>query len=178
MRNIGDDVYIPHFTTNESYRVTCPDCGGTGQVTVIFHDGHQISIECGNCRNGFDLPTGQVTIYKKKVGAKKGKIIGIAKKENGEIEYTVEHVESGVHNIVPPSSIFDDEEAATIRAQELSDKYEQDQLDKIKTKEKPTHSWASNASYHKKAIKKAEQDVAYHTAKLNVAKLKAKEPGQ
>jgi len=47
--------------------------------------------------------------------------------------------------------------------------------EKIATKEKDTRTWAWNASYHRRQIKDAKRQLEYHTAKLNVASLKAKE---
>lgn len=50
-----------------------------------------------------------------------------------------------------------------------------EELRRIAEKEKPTRTWSWNATYHRKEIKRCEESIARHRAKLSVASLKAKE---
>jgi hypothetical protein len=46
---------------------------------------------------------------------------------------------------------------------------------RLATREKPTRTWAWNATYHRGCIRKAEHDLEYHRSKLTVALIHKKE---
>jgi hypothetical protein len=71
--------------------------------------------------------------------------------------------------------VFDSEQEALEYAKALRDAHEADERRRILAKEKDTRSWAWNATYHRKRIKEAEKQIAYHRSKLEVAALKSKE---
>ena len=58
---------------------------------------------------------------------------------------------------------------------ELAKEHNQEELAKIYRKEKNNHTWSWNAHYHRDCIRRAEKDLIYHKAKLEVAKVKTKE---
>jgi hypothetical protein len=53
-------------------------------------------------------------------------------------------------------------------------KADQEEREKIGAKEKPTRTWAWNASYHRKEIKRCKESIEYHERKLAAANLKAR----
>jgi hypothetical protein len=51
--------YGSHGTT-----ITCPECVGTREVTVIMGNGERYKLDCRACATGYDAPTGKVTVFK------------------------------------------------------------------------------------------------------------------
>jgi len=170
---IGQQVWRATCDTHQ-LSLTCPDCGGTGRLRVILHDETQVSIDCANCAPGYDPPTGKVKYWAREARAVLGTISGV----EIEGEKATWKMAAGENSYwrVEESNLFDTQEAALAKAE--ADCAAQNAADetRILTKEKDTRSWAWNASYHRKRIKEAQRDLEYHTKKLNVAAIKAKEP--
>jgi len=166
--NIGDKVWYAKTETKEK-TVTCPDCFGQKALTVIKGDGSQVSIECEGCRRGYEGSQGYVTFYEWCASAC---LVVIER-----VEETAIKTEYGFWNCYSGESdrFFDTKEEAEKKSLELSEEHNQYELDKINQKEKHNRTWSWNAHYHRDCIKRAERDLAYHTAKLSVAKIKAKE---
>lgn len=171
---VGQQIWIGTFSPLSPVHETCPDCGGTGRLRVTFHDETQVSIECRNCAAGYDPPTGRVIVYRNDAGARQATVTGL-EVHGAKVRWHVDAC-AGSYRIVDDEDAFEIEADALAWAQARAATYEAEQRAKIFQKEKDTHTWAWNASYHRNNIKRAEKDIAYHTAKLNVAKLKAKEP--
>lgn len=171
---VGDKIWVGEFSSMAPVYETCPDCGGTGRLRVTFHDEAQVSIECQNCAAGYDPPTGRVIVYKQVASARHAAISGL-EVDGDKVRWHVDS-HSGSYRIIDDDKAFDTEAEAVAWAQCRSAEYEQEQRDRIFKKEKDTRKWAWNASYHRNCIKRAQKDLEYHTAKLNVAKVKAKEP--
>lgn len=165
---IGDVCWRSTWSSAENY-VTCPDCGGTGQIAVIMHDKTEHSIECDNCKRGYDPPTGRVRVYDRIGVAEKVFINGISV-SGDKIEYR-----TSTSHLIAEDVLFDNEQSALAHAASRVVEIDREERDGIQNKEKDTRSWAWNASYHRRCIKTAEKEITYHTAKLNVAKIKAKE---
>lgn len=168
--NIGDRVYYATFNSHVGVYVECPDCGGTGRIRCILHDETTVSINCGNCSQGYDPPTGRILIYDNKPDVENVTISGVEVEVGKLPEYKTTD-----HWYLKEDRLFSSKEDATAKALELHEAYKQAQRDKVLTKEKDKKSWAWNASYHRGIIRRAEKDIVYHTAKLNVANLKKKE---
>ena len=167
---IGATVWLATFDS-ETRRVTCSHCGGTGRLRVTFHDETQVSIGCQNCQRGFEPPSGYVEHYERIPRAKLATITGA--EINGErIEW---RVHSTHDDIVPDDRLFNDEAAALTKAQQMAAEENAEALARIANKEKDTRSWAWNASYHRKEIKRCRESIAYHESKLAVAAIKANE---
>lgn len=171
--NVGQLVWIGDFSPLAPTSVTCPDCGGTGRLRVTFHDETQVSIGCSNCAPGYNPPTGQVTVYQNAAKARQAVITGM-EMDGGKTRWHVDGT-NGSYRIVDDADTFDNEAAALAWAEQKAAAYIQKQHDRIFTKEKDTRTWAWNASYHRKCIKQAQAEIERHTAKLNVAAIKAKE---
>lgn len=164
---IGQGLYWATWDTSPKH-VVCPDCGGTGRLRVTFHDETQVSIDCRNCAAGYDPPSGKVKIYERIPRARFVIVTGVEITEKETRWHTSESY------IVPESELFGDEVFCMAYAQIKAREADKAELDKVLTKEKDTRTWAWNASYHRRCIKDAEKQIAYHMAKLNVAAIKAK----
>jgi len=171
---VGQQIWIGDFSPLAPLHEVCPDCGGTGRLRVTFHDETQVSIECRNCAAGYDPPTGRIVVYCNRAAAKKSIITGL-EVHGDKVRWHVDAC-AGSYRIVDDEDAFETEADALAWAEKRAATYEAEQRDKISRKEKDTHTWAWNASYHRNNIKRAQKDIDYHTAKLNVAKVKAKLP--
>lgn len=171
---VGQQIWIGDFAPLAPLHETCHDCGGTGRLRVTFHDDTQVSIGCQNCTSGYDAPTGRIVVYRNDATARLATINGL-EVSGGRVRWHVDAV-SGSYRIVDDEDAFTNEVDALASAKARAAAYEAEQRDKIFRKEKDDRTWAWNASYHRGQIKQAELRIAYHTAKLNVAKIKAKEP--
>jgi len=167
---IGEVVWLASWEAQPAY-VVCPDCGGTGRLRVTFHDETQVSIECRNCSAGFDPPTGRVKVYDRVPRAVEAKITG-AEIDGDKVEWRTDQSYR-----VPEAEIYSNKADALFAAREKARQADREERDRVNQKEKDTRTWAWNASYHRRCIKEAQRQLEYHTAKLAVAVLKAKEGG-
>lgn len=169
MRNIGDKVWWAKRKWTEKYTI-CPDCLGTLALTVIMGDGSSVSIDCAGCARGYEPPTGYVKHHEEVPCVELTTIQGMEVHIGKEIEYSVNG-----SCCVKESELFSTIEEAQKKAEELSIIFNREKLSELNRKEKPTRTWAWNACYHRKELKRAQQQLEYHSAKLSVAKSKSKE---
>ena len=171
---VGSQIWVGDFSPLAALHEVCPDCGGTGRLRVTFHDDTQVSIACQNCAPGYDPPTGRVLVYRQSAKARLATVTGL-EVDGGKTRWHVDG-HSGGYRIIDDENAFDTEAEALAWAEGRAAAYEQENRDRVFKKEKDTRSWAWNASYHRKQIKEAKRQLEYHTAKLAVAVVKAKEP--
>ena len=169
--DVGDAAWWARWDSAPNY-VTCPDCGGTGQITVILHDEAQMSIECSNCSRGYNPPTGRIQVYDRTARAVPVIIRGFEVRD-GEVRW-----QTDLSYIIDDDRLFEGEQAAIECGARLATEADKAERDQIAKKEKDTRSWAWNASYHRGCIKRAEKEIAYHTAKLQAANLKVRKESQ
>ena len=169
--SIGDRVWhASHKTTIE--RITCPECFGKLYLTVILGDDSKVTIDCAGCASGYGPPKGYVTYYKHDADII---LVTIDK-----VEISLDYVEYGFNrvdgfmNIAKDTELFIIKEEAEIRAKELSEEWDKDQLAKIHQKEKHNHTWSWHVHYHRKQIRDAEKMIEYAKTKLDVAKTRTK----
>lgn len=165
---MGQSVWWATWDASDSYLI-CPDCGGTGRLRVTFHDETQVSIDCRNCCSGYDPPSGRVHVYTRKAVAKLTTITGF------DVEGIKVRYRTPDSYIIEEANLFDSEADALLRAAEMAAKEDQAQRDKVLNKEKDTRTWAWNASYHRREIERAKKQIEYHSAKLAVAAIRAKD---
>ncbi len=168
---IGDKLFWATFNQHEPVYVECPDCGGTGRLRVIFHDETVVSIDCQNCSLGYDPPTGRVLIYQNKPDVTEVSISGMEIRKGEPTEYKA-YIDGGPNYCPKVEDLFETWELAKKRAEELHEKYVEEQKERVYKKEKNARTWAWNASYHRNLIKRAKKDIEYHTSKLDAANLK------
>ena len=165
---LGDKVWYAQRRTVEEH-VVCPDCFGQKALTVIKGDGSQVSIECEGCRIGYEGSQGYVRYYKQSCDVKE---ITITKVEESTTETRYGFWEC---YCADEDCMFTNKEDAEKKAEELAQQHNQNELNKINQKERYNRTWSWNAYYHRDCIIRAERDLEYHTKKLSVAKVKAKE---
>jgi hypothetical protein len=178
---IGQEIYWASFSSYAEDYVTCPDCGGSARLRVTFHDETMVSIPCANCARGYEQPTGRIIVHCRKGKVTRGTISGMVIRE-GEVEYHGQcycTADDGrlytTTNHIKENDVFLAEADAQARADQMASEYDAEERAKIFKKEKDQRSWAWNASYHRKQIKDAQRNLEYHTKKLAVAAIKAKE---
>lgn len=166
--NIGDIVWVASFEAREAW-VTCPDCLGSKRLRVIMGDDTEVSIDCKGCEQGYLGPLGHLRVYDRTPHAVQSCIREIKLEDDGPKYSGASFYEK------PEAEVYDNQEEAAAAAAVHAARMDKEERDRIAHKEKDTKSWAWNASYHRKAIKDAERQLAHHRAKLAVAAAKAKE---
>lgn len=168
---MGDTVWFASANSSQKSE-PCPDCFGKRYLTVIKGDGEQVTIDCAGCASGYDPPKGFVTYWKWAVDVE---LVTIDR-----VEITPKGVTYGFSGFrgrysADEERLFNTKEEATAKAQLISEEHNAEEIAKIHRKEKHNHTWSWNACYHRRCIKDAEKQLAYHTEKLNVAKEKARD---
>lgn len=158
---IGDSLWIARVEQAEKW-VTCPDCFGTKTLRVILGDGTEHTIDCAGCSPGYDSPRGVVKSYNIGPVTSVEVVTGIDCSSE-RVRYTF-----GCW-LQDECNVFATKEEATERAHELFLQREAEEERRIQEPERRKRSWAWNVHYHRDCIRRAEQEIAYHTAKLNAA---------
>jgi Zn ribbon nucleic-acid-binding protein len=164
---IGQQVWRASWEATETF-ITCPDCDGQGRIRVMLPDDRIVSCECVGCKSGYASPKGFIMTLARRALAVCETITGF-ELDDGKMEWRT----SGTYR-VSEDTLFEDEASAKAAAEVLATKADTEERTRLLDKEKPTRSWAWNASYHRKCLKEAHRNVEYHTGKLTVANLKAK----
>ncbi len=162
---VGDTPWWATWDNTET-SVECPHCGGTGRIRVTFHDDVEVSIPCENCSRGYEPPTGRVTAWERTTNVRRVTIKGFEFRD-GVMKWQT----TGSYTI-EDTNLFETEDDAKARADALAAEAVAHELEQIGKKAKDERSWAWNASYHRKEIKRCEQSIKHHTAKLSAANLK------
>lgn len=165
---IGQVVWIAAFEPRET-SVECPDCGGTGRLRVMFADDSIVSVECAACGPGYNPPTGRIRVFDRHPVANCTTITGVAINA-GKTEWR-----TAQSYIVKDENLFDNEADCLARAKELAAEHDRKERDRVNHKHRDGKSSGWNAIYHRREIKRAQEQIEYHTKKLAVANLKAKE---
>jgi len=170
--NIGDKVwYAGRKSTTES--VVCPECFGKKYLTVILGDDSQVTIDCAGCEpGGCQPPRGYMTYYKQDIKVSQVTICKIEIDPTG-VEYGYGEYNCGCH-ITKDTDIFDTEEEAEVRAKELAEQWNQEQLARIHQKEKNNRTWSWHVHYHRRQIRDAEETIERSKKKLDAATQHAK----
>lgn len=149
--------------------VPCSCCGTTKLVKLTMHDGTEYMVECDNCQEGY-YNTGYEKEWYDEIYTQK-QVIGGYEYHDDEWQYKV-NVTSNSWNTVREQNIFLTEEEAVAAATRIK---EERALRDLNSKDKPNKTWSFHVGYHKRCIKDREKQIAYHEAKLGIAKQKAKE---
>jgi hypothetical protein len=170
---VGDVVWHATFESKEKW-ITCPNCLGSKFAKVAFADGSEVTVECAECARGFNPPSGVVQIYEHEASVLPV-VVQRAESfrgDDGEISfsYSLSDHRGGSEDI------FDNEAEAKKCAERLAAEWKVAEEARVHHKDKSSQTWARNASYHRKCLKEAQRQLEYHTAKLNAAKIHAKEP--
>lgn len=164
---IGQQVWYAGWTSSPTY-ITCPDCAGQGRMRVMFPDDSIVSVECAGCQRGYDRPSGYHQVYDRKPEAQVCTVTGV-EVSGGKTEWKTTASYS-----TSEDDLFDNEVDCIAASKVKAELADAEERDRVNHREKPTHTWAWNASYHRKCLKEAKRNIEYHTSKLAVANLKAK----
>ncbi len=168
---IGETVWVARFEMVKQW-LECPDCCGSGVLTVIKGDGLKVSIECTGCQSGYEPPKGRVYLYEHKESVRQTEITGIEQAvEDNKVVIKYRSTHDYIHD---SAHITTTREEAVEIAQRLACNADREEKERFQKKEKPERSWAWNATYHRSQLKEAQKQVEYHSGKLAVAKLKQK----
>lgn len=165
---IGQQVWYAGWESAPA-RIVCPDCAGEGRIRVLLPDDSIVSVDCVACQRGYDRPSGYLECYDRHAVAKLVTIQGV-EMDGGKTEWKTE-----ASYRTSEVDLFDNEVDAYAAAKVKAEQADIEERERIGRKHKDTRSWAWNAHYHRKCIKEAQRQIEYHTSKLAVASLKAKE---
>lgn len=156
MYKVGDAVWYASCDTRRQY-TQCLECFGIKYVTVILGDDSRVTIDCAGCGRGYEPPTGYIAYFERTPEVRKITI--------DRVQVTKDKIEYGFSGCycVEADRLFNTEAEAWDRANALAEQLNQEELEKIKKKEKPNRTWAWNAHYHRNCIRRAERDIRYHT---------------
>lgn len=163
---IGQEVWVASFESEAEY-LTCPDCGGTKHIRCVLFDGSEVAIPCEGCRRGYEPPDGTVRVYRRRANAIPATVTGVEIYE-GVAEWRT------THTYAKDEDVFATRDKALARAEVKAADADREERGRVLTKEKPTKSWAWHVHYHRKSIRDAEKNIAYHQSRLDYARTQAK----
>ena len=175
MFSIGDTVYIGKYTRVTS-QVPCPDCAGQRFLTVTLGNGDQHTIECACCleRGGWsgDYSRGWVEHVELSTVIAEATISGISVTTRG-IEYETSAGRAVHEGYDPdwgsyPTARATAEEAAA-DAEARRAEAEERENKRATSKEKDGKTWSWHVTYHRQCLKRAQQEIEYHTGRLTCA---------
>ncbi len=176
MFKIGDKVFQSSYGRHEKW-VTCPDCLGSKRVTVVLGDGTEVKIECGGCYpGGYESSLGVIRQYDYSTQTNERTVTGICMRGT-EVSYELNHFEgqcSYYHG--NDTDTFATREEALAYGESKRLENEADENKRLMAKTKDHKSWAWNATYHRREIKRLERDLEHHRRKVQICAAKAKEP--
>jgi hypothetical protein len=140
---IGQKIYVPWASAYLCEMVQCPICFGKKSVTLILGNGEHVPVECEGCGLGYNGPQGTIQARAPASGVRDEIISGMTLR-GGEWIFEVGHER------INSRDIFTDLALAEAKRAEL-------------------HAEAE-ARYHREQIARCEQTLAWHKAKLSVAK--------
>lgn len=168
---LGDQLWRTTWDSTPDY-VECPECGGHGRIRCIMADDTIVSVECRGCQAGYDPPSGRVRVHKRSPKVEWCRVTGV-EIASDKIEYRVtDGTYTWVHN---EADLYVEKPDAETSARTMAERADLEERERIAHKEKDGRSWSWNAHYHRDCIRRAQRDLEYHTAKLAVASVKAKE---
>ena len=172
--NFGDYVYHAYLESSSVW-VPCVSCNGLAYNTIIL-DGETFTIDCEDCKRGWEGSNGNRSGYTFEPGVREGEICGVEKGsfEPYEFEYRIA-CGTGSCWILKESDVFSTSEEAQDRAKYLKEVRDAEESKRLTTKTKPDKSWVWHVRYHQRQIAEAQKTIEYATLQLNAAKKHVKE---
>lgn len=171
--NIGDKVFRATFGPQEKW-VTCPDCFGQLALKIELGNGEIVAIDCAGCRSGYEPPRGLVRQYEYSVTADQFTVTGISTGRE-ETRYDLNNF-GGSYYTADESDLFLSETEALAHGETKKQARADEENRRWMAKTKDHRTWAWHVHYHRNCAKNAKAEMERHLAKLDIAKLKAKEP--
>jgi|ERR1039458_3737420 hypothetical protein len=165
MLALGDSKWIAKAAQHSKVSVPCPDCFGKKFLTVTLGDDSQVTIDCSTCASGFESPRGYVLIDHYEPDAERVTIRSI---ELESIDNQPVYSGETFYRLLE-SELFEHYSEALARAVIKARLLAVEAEARFQRKEKDTHTWAWNVTYHRRSLKEAQRQLDYHTAKLAVS---------
>lgn len=171
--NIGDKAFYWDHESNK-ISIPCPDCAGKCFHMVTLGCGDIHTIECENCKRGYENATGTVCPYQFEQMPKVEEvtIIGIVI-ERGVTKYQTRNKEGKERYF--SEDVCETEEEAKNKASDRCYRYNQEELARYQKRVKEGRTWSWHATYHRNCIKKAQRDIDYHSNALDWANARKRE---
>ena len=175
--NFGDYVYHAYLDASTKW-VPCASCSGRGYNTIIL-DGETFTIDCEDCKRGWEGSNGNRSGYEFEPGVREGPITSVSKDhfEPYGFEYQVSAGGSSSW-VMKEDDVFATKEEALARAGVLKNEREAEEAKRLLQKTKPDKSWVWHVRYHQGEIRRAQETIARATLQLNAAKKHVKEDPQ
>lgn len=170
--NIEDRVWHANRSSTQE-KLICPECFGKLYLTVILGDDSQVTIDCAGCAAGYDPPKGYVTYWKQDINVTQV-IIDRVEINPDYVEYGFDKV-GCTHHIAKDTDLFSTKEEAEVRARELAEEWNKEQLANIHRKEKNHRNWSWHVHYYRNMIRRAEKEIERAKEQLDAAKAHVKE---
>ena len=161
---VGDKVWIVE-NGHKTFTVKCPDCLGGCVIPITLQGGEKISLACAMCGGHGGDAKGYIEKSQWAVGTRNGTITGVEVDpfEPGRIRYSV--------NRRSDCEVFPTEEAAISAASHVKEEsIREAQKRFLWQKESANQTWSWNLYYHRNGVRDAKREIAYHEAKITVAK--------
>ena len=173
--DIGDKVFRGQYAITEEWE-TCPDCFGKLKLTVKIGDDSIVEIPCARCSLGYDPPRGVVKTYRNKTVVKPHIVTGLTiSGDKTEYQLDGSYGESGSSWVnSPEEATFATEVDAMEYAESERIEHEKTENRRLHAKTQDHHSWAWHVTYHRRELKRSEQEAERHRVQIGIAQSKAK----
>lgn len=168
--SVGDTVWLSRYD-HEAVQKPCPICFGNKQVTLILGNDDKVLLPCDSCGHGLDEPTGVVTQYEYVPKAERLVITQV------ETTHTMEGEERRyyfAHRYTDPENIFDSEEEALARCNQMIYQERLEDAKAYRLKHNLLKSYAWNAGYHLTQARDCRKRAEYHDQKAILCKSRAR----
>ena len=169
--SVGDTIWHSRYGMNQVVKI-CPICFGKKEVTLILGNGDEVILECANCSQGYNNPTGTVTEYEFITEANQRTItaINLVITAGGE-----EREYKSGYETLNNDDIFDTEEEALTRSKhkvEEANKAQETKIEYLKKDKRRSFAW--NASYWLRQIREAEKNIERWEKKAKLCEAKSR----
>lgn len=172
MYNIGDTPWYAGQDYVER-KVVCPDCLDQKYLTVILGDGSQVTIPCTTCSIGYDPPRGFIIYHEASTAVRQVKICHIELSDD-EVKYGHSGSSAYCYRTAAPDELFDTREEAMVKAEEIAERLNKEEDEKIRRKKDSNRSWAWHVTYYRNQIRDYKKTIAFAQQQLNAAEERAK----
>ena len=168
--NIGDSVWVARAGSTQVTK-PCFVCHTKKEVTLILGNGDEVGLPCDYCARGYERPSGYIQEYEYVAEPERHTISRIETRQEGsktEVTYY------GGSYVLYENIVFATREESLAKCEELAQKYEKEQserIDRIKKNVHKSYSW--NAGYHMRQVKDHKKQIEYHESMAKICKERA-----
>lgn len=158
---IGDALWAPK-TSSQRNRVPCPVCVGTGVVILLYGGEERVSVGCEACGLGFDGPRGYIEEWDYTPAATPFVIAGVSSFYDGRW-----NVSSTTGETMDFDKLCKTEAEALAASAEACAAQHERNMESRQSARRSAKRASWTVLYHRKCIADLEQQIAWHTAKIN-----------